>query len=273
MKPYLPALFAAFATPLSAASIFSENFNGVPAGTAVTAGGSGNTNYSARGGGGQSANLSQTGTLDTGDLFGQGTSNIYNRTVDTNNPGATSLIKNGFTSSPDLVTYSFDFNDAGSTGTYQFRLSTEFGAESSYNAAAVFGGTAINGVASAFNYNQTYRLDLVANTGGSTANFLDGNGISRSVGADSFSIFLTTLDRTSQTIVQNNVAFNGSQSKFAGFDSIAFQTFGSAVGINVAWDNVNVEDTALVTTVVPEPSSALLLLGGFGAMILRRKRG
>ncbi len=265
MRPYLPVLFAAFATPLSAASIFSQNFNGVTAGTAVT---TTNTNYDAKVGG---TNATQTGTADTGNLFGLGTSNIYNRSVDTATNQATSLRRNGFTSSPDLVTYSFDFNDAGTTTGYTFRLSTENGAESLYSAQASFGANAINGVAGVYNFNQTYRLDMVANTGATTVNFLDGTGTSRSVGENSFSIFLTTLDRTSQTIVQNNVAFNGTQTS-AGFDSIAFQTFNGANTINVAWDNVNVEDTALVTTVVPEPSSALLLLGGFGAMILRRKR-
>ncbi len=265
MKPYFPALFAAFATPLSAASIFSQNFNGVTAGTAVT---TTNTNYDLKTAG---TGASQTGTLDTGNLFGLGTSNIYNRSVDTSNTQATSLRRNGFTSSPDLATYSFDFNDAGTTSGYTFRLSTENGAESLYSAQASFGANAINGVAGVYNFNQTYRLDMVANTGATTVNFFDGNGTSRSVGANSFSIFLTTLDRTSQTIVQDNVAFQGTQNG-AGFDSIAFQTFGGANTINVAWDNVNVEDTASVTA-VPEPSSALLLLFSLsGAMILRRER-
>ena len=265
MKPYLPALFAAFVTPMSAASIFSENFNGVTAGTAVT---TTNTNYDAKVGG---TNATQTGTADTGNLFGMGTSNIYNRSVDTATNQATSLRRNGFTSSPDLVTYSFDFNDAGTTSGYTFRLSAENGAEGLYSVQASFGANAINGVASAYNFNQTYRLDMVANTGGTTANFLDGTGTSRSVGENSFSIFLTTLDRTSQTIVQNNVAFNGTQNG-AGFDSIAFQTFGSANTINVAWDNVNVEDAALVTPVIPEPSSFALLGLGILGLCFRRRR-
>ncbi len=245
---------------------FRKTLTGSPAGTAVT---TSNTNYGFKSAG---AGTSQTGTLDTGDLFGNGTSNIYNRSVDTSNTQSTVLRKNSFTSSPDLATYSFDFNDAGSTTSYTFRISTEIGAEALYSAQASFANRAINGVANAYSFNQTYRLDLVANTGGSPVNFLDGYGDTQSVGANSFSIFLTTLDRTSQTIVQNNVGFQGTQNG-AGFDSIAFQTFGGgSTDVNVRWDNVNVEDTASVTAVVPEPSSALLLLGGFGAMILRRKR-
>ena len=58
--------------PTSAAVIFSQNFDSVTVGSAIVPANTNYTLYNA------DAGVTQTSTLDTGNLFGLGTSNRYN---------------------------------------------------------------------------------------------------------------------------------------------------------------------------------------------------
>lgn len=277
LHPILPVAVATFLffswASADAGVIFSENFNDISTGDPISPS---NTDYTDSFNG---TGTSQTATQDTGDIFGEGTSNIYNRTLDTSTSNSARINFNDDDSGsinwgqPDVITYSFDLFDAssGSNGAYSFRVSPDSDAQSNYftqvNFAPSTGGVA--GVNGAYSTNTLYRVDIVANTGGSTVNFVDGLGNARSVGADSFAVFLTDLATMAQTAVVDNVAGNGSQFG-AGFESIAFQTFSGASGLDVYWDNVEVRDEAFVTNVIPEPASLLLL--GLGGLALLRRR-
>ena len=254
----------------SAAIIFSENFNGITAGTGIT---DSNTNYTDFFNG---TGNSQTATADTGYIFGEGTSNIFNRSLD-NSGSESARINANDLGGGDLATYSWDFNDSSLTtaGGFAFRLSTVNDAQSDFSVQINFRTDTReiidNDNETDYAANATYQLDTVANTGGSIVNYTDGYGDSQSLDADSFSVYLTNLDRTLQTLVIENRAFNGAETG-AGFDSISFQTFNGADGIDVAWDNVVVDDT-LTVTVVPEPSTYALLFGvlTLGLVVLRRR--
>ena len=259
------------ATASANANIFSENFNAITAGTAIT---HSNTNYTDSFNG---AGTSQTATADTGGIFGEGTSNIYNRTIDTSSSESARINANNL-GGGDVATYSWDFNDSSTAGGYAFRLSTANDAQSNFSVQVNFrpgtGNYSIidNDNTADYSPNITYRIDVVANTGASTINFLDGYGASRSVDADSFSIFLTDIAAQTQTVVKDNIAFNGTETG-PGFDSIAFQTFNGSNGIDVAWDNVVVQDIASVTA-VPEPSTYAIYAGlaVLGLVVYRRRR-
>ncbi len=258
--------------PSSAAVIFSENFDGVTVGSAIVPG---NTNYTL---GATGAGTTQTSTLDSANLFGLGTSNRYNLTNDGSTSfstfiGVSALNGSGLGS---IATYSWDFNDSTGREGYTFRISTGNSPQSAHTTQVNFnssGAGSILDVTSAFTLGSTYRVDLVANVGASTVNFSDGNGIARSVGASRFSVFLTTLDRTTQTVIKDNATFNGGAGAADGlFRSVAFQTFNGNTPI-VAWDNVTVRDEAFVTTAVPEPSTyALFCVAGVAAIAMVRRR-
>ncbi len=258
----------------NAGIIFSQNFDSVTVGSAIVPG---NTNYTLYGTG---TGVTQTSTLDSGNLFGLGTSNRYNLSNDASTTNSTFIGVSGLNDAGlgSIATYSWDFNDSTGRDGYTFRISTGNIPQSQHTTQVNFNtgsaGTILD-VANAFTLGSTYRVDLVANVGASTVNFFDGNGIARSVGANRFSVFLTTLDRTTQTVIKDNETFNGTAGAGDGtFKSVNFQTFNGSTPI-VAWDNVTVRDEAFVTTAVPEPSTYVLLcVAGVAAlgMVYRRRQ-
>lgn len=256
--------------PLSAAIVFSENFDGLTAGAAI---GDANTAFTDSFNG---SGASQIATLDSSNLFLNGPTNIFNRSQDNSTSTSVRINFNGSLGTSDIATYSWSFYNAATspTGGYAWRLSTVPDAQSTYSVQVNFTPATGNiiDVAGAFSNQTLYRVDVVANTSASILNFNDGNGNARSLAPDSFSVFLTDLTTLVQSAVKDNVAFNGTVSG-AGFDSIAFQSFNGATGHDVYWDDVIVRDEVFVTP-IPEPSSTALAAAALGllAMAMRRRK-
>jgi len=264
----LGAALAAGSQSSRAAIVFSEGFETPASGASIT---SSNTNFTTAGT--SSSGLSFTTTTDTGDIFGNGTSNKFNQTVDTTAAAISIRVDDlSDASLGNLATFSASYRYTGSNTGFVFRVALIDGATGSanYNAAASGGElTSFGG----FSSSTTYRFDLVANNTGSALTNYYGD---EDLASGAYDLFVTSLDGTFQTRVKNDVAFinfpTPGDSDADGFDSFSLQTFTSSTGIELAWDDVEVRNEAFVTIPIPEPSStALLSLGGL-ALILRRRR-
>lgn len=261
----LGAALAAGSHSSRAAIVFSEGFETPAAGAFITAA---NTNFDVSGT--SSSGLSFTATTDTGNIFGNGTANKFNQTVDTTT-AAISIREDNLSAVNlgNLATFSAAYRYTGNNTGFQFRAALINGATSSSNYNAFASGVDLSSFGG-FSSSTTYRFDLVANnTGAALTNYYGDEDLA----TGAYDLFITSLDGTFQARVKNDEAFlnfpSPGDSDADGFDSFSFQTFTTATGIGLAWDDVEIRNEAFVT--IPEPSAATLS-GSFGLLALLRRR-
>jgi hypothetical protein len=120
-----------------------------------------------------------------------------------------------------------------------------------------------------------YGLGFATDGGNATANFqllsYDGSSYNYTVGAAATTVSAATLAGHNGSVQSYTytLSLDGSEA-FIGDDVVIFlqaQTTTPGIWQNVSYDNVRLDFTA-----IPEPSSVAMLLGGIGALTLRRRR-
>ncbi|QYY37271.1 hypothetical protein [Ruficoccus sp. ZRK36] len=262
----LIGMLAINASLLSAATIFSDNFNEYTSGAVLPSGDG--YDWDSVTADNQAYAYVNVET-DSANVFGKGVTNQYLYLA--NLTGATTAIKPNassqtFTSSTTgQISFDFydpDYEDFTQRG-FLLRLGT-----ANYNGGTIFAiyfhnGTLYYGTGSSVNMSaesfasytldMLYQLDIVFNN--STTSLDYGNG--QSVNSGTMDIWLNGV------LVAENVASTGNQATGVSVKNINFTVGGSALQL----DELYVDDIAITNTVqVPEPAESAFLLAGLLAL-------
>lgn len=213
---------------------------------------------------------------DTGDVFGEGTSNQYARILDTSTSSIQHLRRTAGPALPSLFSVVYDFvhvtdGVAGSSFTLNIGSGTDLSNQAGVNLffngttgviAANAAGNVIFSPDDTYSLGDPFRLYIVANTG--TGPVSDGN----SGTLDQFRYSVWIADKatpTNATQVFENIAFRNNQSSLT---TIEIRSVNNAATGNMWIDNFFAFDGAVT---IPEPSSLALLAAGGLAFLLRRR--
>lgn len=256
-------VFALALQPVHAAVIFSDNFS------------SGDFNSWDDVDNPGAGNIFLDVLTDTGNVFGEGTSNEFAQFFDNNSGDSTFLGEGGALT--NVATYQFDFYDTGTSKGVFFRMDQTTSGSSSDDYVQVgvqeesfnirSGGA--NATYGSYSRDTEYRLTIIANNSGSTLTDYFGT---EDLVDNNYAVWLTPVGGAS-TLIKGDAVFNVTNNN-GDFTSIAAQTFSGATGVDFYVDNVEafsgVETSGL--SVVPEPSSFALLLGSLSLLLVTRRR-
>ena len=208
---------------------------------------------------------------DTGNLFGEGTSNKYYRQTD-NITGGGQAYATLDEINETLATFSLDFIDQPTSDPNSrpesFNLNvikvggtSVFGSQRSHNLD--FSGGALNGVGGAYTQGQKHHLDMVVNMTGAAVNYSSPMG--------AVSVNPNKVDVWIDGILKIDDATRNGKTSNVDIGGIGFQSGNSSIHGDVLIDNVVLRDEAFV---IPESTTLILLVIGLltaAAVCGRRK--
>jgi len=236
--------------------IFSENFQGIPADTAITAGNSAFNSVTTNG--------TTSGTTRDDGAFGGGSGNIYGQFID-NDATSSFFFENTNLGNKNLLTLSFNFVDNSTAGDPRtlFRLyadgqaSSDRGLDFRLNGGSFdyHNGTSVVSLATGYTLGTAYSIVIIANAGDMVNDYFG----TQDIAPDTFDLYLDG------SLIGDDLAF---RNEVSSLDEFVLQSLNASNTANVLIDNITIDDTA----VIPEPSTALLLGVSLAFMLLLMSR-
>lgn len=208
---------------------------------------------------------------DSGDLFGNGTSNLFLDHIDSSTSQSTELRDTTVSGMTQLHTLSFRLYEpdvVNRDGAFIVRIgdgigSSDAAVDINFNDGTVGGNGLSSPVVGAYSLDSAFGIDLVVNnTGATVSNYHDGN----SVANDTYDVWLTNGATT--TLIIDDLAF---RNNIATINRIDLRTF-SGARQEMYIDDITLYDSAYVSFAIPEPSAYAYGLGIIAGLVVLRRR-